>query len=88
MDPNAVALVAGGGAYLFFRRVMRLQFWPAAIVAWCYPLTGAYVLWQGFWLPSVMCWLPWMFTAVNATVRTTGRLGRPLLGPAQRDRAA
>ena len=74
-----IALVAGGGAYLFFRRVMRLQFWPAAIVAWCYPLTGAYVLWQGFWLPSVMCWLPWMFAAVNATVRRPGGWGGPLL---------
>jgi hypothetical protein len=74
-----IALTAGIGAYAFFRRVMRLEFWPSAITAWCYPLTGAYVLWQGFWLPSVMCWLPWMLLAVDMTVRRPAGWGAPLL---------
>ena len=74
-----VALVAGGGAYVFFRRVARVEFWPAALAAWCYPLTGAYLLWQGFWLPSVMCWLPWMLTTVDMTVRRPTGWGGPLL---------
>src|SRR3974377_367938 len=33
------ALVAGFGIYCFCRRVLWLRFWPAAIAAWCYPLT-------------------------------------------------
>jgi hypothetical protein len=74
-----VALVAAGGAYVFFRRVVRVEFWPAAIAAWCYPLTGSYILWQGYWLPAVMCWLPWMFVAVDTTVRRPGGWGGPLL---------
>jgi hypothetical protein len=34
------SLVAGAGAYLFFRHVLRVGFWPAAVGGWCYPLTG------------------------------------------------
>jgi hypothetical protein len=74
-----VAMTAGGGAYVFFRRVLRLGFWPAVIVAWCYPLTGAYVFWQGFWLPSVMCWLPWVLTAVESVVLRPAGWGGPML---------
>ncbi len=74
-----VALVAAGGAYLFFRRVLQVGYWPAAIAAWCYPLTGAYVFWQGFWLPTVMCWLPWMLAAVEAVVRRPSGWGGPML---------
>ena len=74
-----VAMIAGGGAYLFFRRVLNVGFWPSVIVAWCYPLTGSYVFWQGFWLPSVMCWLPWVLTAVDATVRRPAGWGGPML---------
>ena len=74
-----VALIAAGGAYLFFRRGLHVHFWPSVIVAWCYPLTGSYVFWQGFWLPSVMCWLPWMLTAVEATVRRPAGWGGPIL---------
>jgi hypothetical protein len=74
-----VALIAGGGAYLFFRRVLHVGFWPAAVTAWCYPMTGAYIFWEGFWLPSVMCWLPWALTAVEATVRRPMGWGGPSL---------
>ena len=41
-----MALIAGLGVYLFFRRVLQLRFWPSAIVSWCYPLTGFFVFWQ------------------------------------------
>ena len=48
-----LALTAGFGAYVFFRKVLRVSFWPAAIAAWCYPLTATYIVWQGFALPAV-----------------------------------
>ena len=41
------ALVAGIGAYLFFRRAVGVSFWPAAIGAWCYPLTGFFIFDEG-----------------------------------------
>jgi hypothetical protein len=64
-----VALVAGFGAYLLFRVGLRLSFWPAAICAWCYPLTAFFVLWQGFPITHCVAWLPWLFLAVDRTVR-------------------
>ena len=69
-----VALVAGVGAYLFFRSSLKIGFWPAAICAWCYPLTGFFVVWQGFFTVLSVCWLPWLLLAVDQTVRG----GRPL----------
>ena len=44
-------------------------FWPAAIAACCYPLTGFFVLWQGYGAPHTVCWLPWILLAVDKTVR-------------------
>lgn len=73
----SVALAAGGGAFFFFRRALSVGYWPAVFAAWCYPLTGAYVTWQGFWLPSVMCWLPWMLLAVDCAVRRPSGWGGP-----------
>lgn len=72
-----VAQIAGLGAYLFFRRVLKISYWPAMLVACCYPISGAYIVWTGFWLPAVMCWLPWMLTAVDATVRRPLGFGGP-----------
>ena len=74
-----VALVAGAGAYVFCRRVLRVGFWPAAIVAWCYPLTGTYIVWQGCGIPPLACWLPWMLTAVDGSVRRPLGWGPPAL---------
>jgi hypothetical protein len=74
-----VALTAGLGAYVFFRRVLKASFWPATIAAWCYPLTGAYILWVGFWLPAVMSWLPWCLLAVDSCVRKPLGWGGPAL---------
>jgi hypothetical protein len=42
------ALVAGTGAYAFCRVALRVSFWPATIVAWCHPLTGFFIFWQGY----------------------------------------
>lgn len=63
------ALVAGSGAYVFCRRMLSVAFWPAAIVAWCYPLTAFFVLWQGFPVTYSAVWLPWMLIAVHRAVR-------------------
>jgi len=65
------ALVAGTGAYWFCRRVLTVSFWPAAIAGWCYPLTGFFVLSQGFTLVMSIYWLPWILLAVNGTIRRT-----------------
>lgn len=66
------SLLAGIGAYLFFRRVVRVGFWPAVIGAWCYPLLGFFTLWQGYPQSEVTAWLPWLFLATDAVI------GRPL----------
>lgn len=52
------ALVAGTGAYLFCRRALFLSFWPASLAAWCYPLTGFFVFWQGYPTCAPVYWLP------------------------------
>ena len=65
----AMALTAGIGAYVFFRTVLTIGFWPAAVVAWCYPLTGFYIFWQGYGLPCTVAWFPWVLLAVDAAVR-------------------
>jgi hypothetical protein len=74
-----IALIAGMGMYYFCRRILVLGPWPSVIAAWCYPVTGAYVLWIGQWLPAVMCWLPWSLAAVNRAVRRPRGWGGPAL---------
>lgn len=73
------ALVAGIGAYCFSRRTLGVSFWPAAIVAWCYPLTGFFVFWQGYATCAAAYWLPWLLLAVDRTVHGA-RLGPVGLG--------
>jgi len=63
------AVVAGLGAYLFFRRALAVGFWAAAIPAWCYPLTGFFVLWQGYPTSGAVHWLPWLLLMVDRTIR-------------------
>lgn len=75
-----VALIAGLGMFYFCRRVLGLGPWPSLIAAWCYPLTGAYVLWVGQWIPAVMCGLPWSLAAVDRAVRAPRGWGAPALG--------
>ncbi|MEZ4654171.1 MAG: hypothetical protein R3E12_11445 [Candidatus Eisenbacteria bacterium] len=69
------ALVAGLGAYAFFREGPRLSFWPAACVAWCVPLSGFFVLWEGFSLVYAAAWFPWLLYAVERTMRAPRRGG-------------
>lgn len=63
-----VALTTGLGAYAFARRALGVSFWPAALAAWCWPLTGFFVFWQGFPTCAAAYWLPWLLLAVHATV--------------------
>ena len=28
--------------------VLRVSFWPATFVAWCYPMSGFFTMWQGY----------------------------------------
>jgi hypothetical protein len=74
-----VALVAAGGAYVFFRQALGVGFWPAVVTAWCFPLTGFFVLWLGFYLTYTAAFLPWLFVAVESTVRRPRGLGGPAL---------
>jgi hypothetical protein len=69
-----VAVVAGVGMYLFCLRVLQVGFWPAAVCAWCYPMTGFFVVWQGYLMPQAVCVLPWLLLAVDSTVRRRSRL--------------
>jgi hypothetical protein len=63
------AIVSGLGTYFFCRRVLQVAFWPAAIAAWCYPLTGFFVFWQGYPNGLAVYWLPWTLLAVDKTAR-------------------
>jgi hypothetical protein len=72
-----VALVASGGAFVFFRRSLGVGFWPAAVAAWCYPLTGFFELWLGFYLSYTAAFLPWLFVAVESIVRRPLGWGGP-----------
>ena len=63
------ALVAGVGMFCFCRKSLNVGFWPAAVCAWCYPLTAFFVLWQGYFTALSVCWLPWLFLFVDRTVR-------------------
>jgi hypothetical protein len=78
----ALAMVAGSGAYLFCRRVLGVGYWPAAIAAWCWPLTGSFVFWQGYHIATAIGWLPWVLLAVDATVRKATRWSVPGLAAA------
>ncbi|MFH1572958.1 MAG: YfhO family protein [Acidobacteriota bacterium] len=73
------ALLAGVGAYVFFRRAVGARFWPALIGAYCYPLVGYMVFWTWIHHSSVVAWLPWILLAVNSTVRRPRGWGGPAL---------
>jgi len=62
------AVFATVGAFLFFRQALSVSFWPAAIGAWSFPLTGFSVLWHGFPVGDVITWFPWLLLAARATV--------------------
>lgn len=74
------AVVAAAGAYVFFRRVLGVGFWPAVVIAWCYPLTGCFQLWLGFFISYTFPFFPWLLVAVDSAVRRPGGWGGPVLG--------
>lgn len=76
------SIIAGLGAYLFFRRVLRVGFWAAAVGAWCYPLTGFFILWQGYPITLVTEWFPWLLLATDSVVRRPRGWGLPGLAAA------
>ena len=63
------SLVAGVGMYVFLRSVVKVSFAPAAIAAWCFPLSGFLVIWQGYSMTQTLVWYPWLLIAVDYTVR-------------------
>jgi hypothetical protein len=71
------ALVAGTGMYFFCRKALPVGFWPATVCAWCYPLTAFFVLWQGFPTALAVYWLPWLFLAIDRTIRGSHPLAAP-----------
>jgi hypothetical protein len=73
------SVLAGLGAYLFFRRLLGVGFWPAAIGAWCYPLTGFFVFWQGFDLTFVTAWFSWALLLTDGAVRRPSGWAGPKL---------
>ncbi|MEI8372884.1 MAG: hypothetical protein WCJ35_08625 [Planctomycetota bacterium] len=75
----AIALVASIGMYAFCRQSLQTGFWPAAIMAWCFPLTGFFIFWQGYSLPMAIAWMPWLILAVERTVRGNSVWGGPAL---------
>ncbi len=70
-----LACIAGVGAYAFFRRGLDVNFWPATVVAWCYPLTAFFVLWQGYGVEYPAAWLPWILLAVQLVVERRATYG-------------
>ena len=76
----AAALVAGVGAYLFFRRTLGVTFWAATIPAWCYPMTGFFIFWQGFPTGGAVYWFPWLLLAVDVAVSRPRALSVAALG--------
>lgn len=43
--------------------------WPALFAGWCYPLTGFFIVWQGYAPTPVVAWLPWLLLAVEGAAR-------------------
>ncbi len=74
-----VAEVAAIGFYLFCRKVLGTGFWPAVVTAWCYPLTGFFIFWQGYGLSFGVCWLPWLLMAIDVVVRGGTRWAWPAM---------
>ncbi|MBC7967365.1 MAG: hypothetical protein H7Z17_15730 [Fuerstia sp.] len=64
----AQALCVGTGMYVYARRSLQFEFWPAAVVSWCVPWIGFLTLWQGYPLTAPVCFLPWLLCSIDRTV--------------------
>lgn len=73
------ATISGIGAYLFFRHTLKVRLDAALVGAWCFPLMGYFIFWQGNPHPHPVRWLPWLCFAVASVVRRPGGWGGPLL---------
>ncbi len=73
------AAVAAGGAYAFFRSVLRVGFGAALVGGWVYPLTGFFLYWFGTPVSFVVAWLPWLLLATDEAVRRPRRRSPPVL---------
>lgn len=72
-------LVAGLGAYVFFYRVLGISSWPAVIGAWCFPLSGFFVLWQGYPLLPALAFFPWQLVVIECVLKGPRSIYGPLL---------
>ena len=68
------AMISGLGFYFFCRRALGVGYWAATIPAWCYPMTGFFVFWQGFPTCGAAYWFPWLLLAVDRTVRRSSQI--------------
>jgi hypothetical protein len=73
------AIVAGVGAYLFFRRVLQVSVWPALLGAWCFPLTSYFVVWQGAIFTYALATFPWLLLVIETIIAAPRRWGGPAL---------
>ncbi len=64
----AQSICIGIGTWIFARRCLKFEFWPAAIVSWCVPWIGFLTLWQGYPLTAPVCFLPWLLYAIDRCV--------------------
>jgi hypothetical protein len=63
------SVLAGAGAYLFFRRALGVAAPPALVGAAAWPLCGFLTLWAGFTISQVAAQLPWMLLCTDGVVR-------------------
>ena len=63
------AIVGGTGVYAFARRAMGIEYWPATVAGWCFPVAAFFVLWQGYAVGYPVVFLPWLMLAVDRAVR-------------------
>jgi len=68
-DQLLKTLVAGIGAYLFFRSAVGVRVMPALIGAWLWPICGYYIQWAGHPLSAAADWLPWIFLFTDLALR-------------------
>jgi hypothetical protein len=69
------SVTVGLGMWFLLRRSFQLSYWPAAVGAWCAPLTGFMTVWHGFSPIGPYCWLPWSLCAAHTAVKNPQGFG-------------